>query len=509
MMRALISVSNKEGIVDFAKKMSQLGVEIISTGGTAKYLTENGLKVLKVQQITSFPEILDGRVKTLHPAVHGAILAKRDKDEHIEQLKRLSIQPIDIVVVNLYPFRETVQRTDNLEDILENIDIGGPAMLRSAAKNFKDVIVICDPSDYQWVVDRLSTAEQITQNERMKLALKAFEHTAYYDAMIAQFLRQRRELKEFPKTFTLTYEKVSDLRYGENPHQKAALYRDVFSKSPTIVQAEQIQGKELSFNNICDANAAYEVASEFSQPCAVAIKHTNPCGVACDNDIYFAFEKAYKADPMSIFGGIVALNRTVDEKLAQRLSEIFLEVVIAPDYTEQALTVFKKKKNLRVLKLNFSKDDRQFDFDLRKIDGGILVQTKDTVDYQDLKVVTKRTPTEREMIDLLFAWKVVKHAKSNAIVLAKDLCTLGIGTGQVNRLWPAQHCIRVAGENAKNAVLASDAFFPFPDAVEVAVKAGVSAIIQPGGSLKDDQIIEVANHHNIAMVFTGIRHFKH
>ncbi len=506
-MRALISVSNKEGIVDFARKLTQLHVQIISTGGTAKYLKENGIDVLEVQQVTSFPEILDGRVKTLHPAIHGAILAKRDKEEHMKELRKLSITPIDIVVVNLYPFKETVQKTNDLEQILENIDIGGPSMLRSAAKNYKDVLVICDTCDYEWLIDKISKEEIITQEERAKLALKAFEHTAYYDAMICQFFRERLNLEEFPKTFTFTFEKVYDLRYGENPHQRAALYKDLFAGPSMIVKAEQIQGKELSFNNICDADAAFQLVKEFETPCAVAVKHTNPCGVACDDDISTAFEKAYRADPLSIFGGIVALNRPVGKKLAEKLSEIFLEVIVAPDYSPEALEILSKKRNLRILKVHFSKDHAELDF--RKVSGGLLLQTKDVLDYQELKVVTRRAPTEKEMVDLLFAWKVVKHAKSNAIVFAKNLCTLGIGTGQVNRLWPTEHCVRVAQENAKGAVLASDAFFPFPDAVEIAAKAGVSAIIEPGGSVRDQQIIEVANQYDIAMVFTGTRHFRH
>ncbi|MFN4190315.1 MAG: bifunctional phosphoribosylaminoimidazolecarboxamide formyltransferase/IMP cyclohydrolase [Pseudothermotoga sp.] len=506
-MRALISVSNKEGIIDLARKLSELHVEIISSGGTAKYLKENGIDVLEVQQITSFPEILNGRVKTLHPAIHGAILAKRDKEEHMKELEKFSITPIDIVVVNLYPFKETVQKTNDLEQILENIDIGGPSMLRSAAKNYKDVLVICDICDYEWLIDKLSKKEIITQKERMKLALKAFEHTAHYDAMICQFFRERLNLEGFLGTFTCTFEKVFNLRYGENPHQRAALYKDLFAGPSTIVKAEQIQGKELSFNNICDADAAFQLVKEFDIPCAVAVKHTNPCGVACDDDISLAFEKAYRADPLSIFGGIVALNRPVGKELAEKLSEIFLEVIVAPDYSPEALEILSKKKNLRILKAHFSKDHAELDF--RKVSGGLLLQTKDVLDYQELKVVTRRAPTEKEMVDLLFAWRVVKHAKSNAIVFAKNLCTLGIGTGQVNRLWPTEHCVRVAQENAKGAVLASDAFFPFPDAVEIAAKAGVSAIIQPGGSLRDQQIIEVANQYDIAMVFTGTRHFRH
>ncbi|MGJ8453948.1 bifunctional phosphoribosylaminoimidazolecarboxamide formyltransferase/IMP cyclohydrolase [Pseudothermotoga sp. U03pept] len=506
-MRALISVSNKEGVVDLAKALHKLNVQIISTGGTAKHLKENSIEVIEVSQLTSSPEILDGRVKTLHPSIHGAILAKRDNLEHLEELKRLSITPIDIVVVNLYPFKETVLKTIDIEEIVENIDIGGPTLLRAAAKNFKDVIVICDVNDYHWLVEKLSKGESITLNERMKLALKAFRHTAHYDALICEYFSKLVCDEDLPQTFTKSFEKLFDLRYGENPHQKAALYRNPFCKISGIVNAEQLQGKELSYNNICDADAALSLVCEFDEPCAVAVKHTNPCGVSCDKEILKAFEKAYQADPISIFGGIVAFNRTVDEKVAQRLSEIFLEVLLAPEYTQEALKVLSKKKNLRVLKVKMNNEGDQIE--IRTVSGGILVQTKDDKDFEQLTVVTKRKPTENEMKDLLFAWKVVKHVKSNAIVLAKELTTLGIGSGQVNRLWPTEHCVRVAGENAKGAVLASDAFFPFPDAVEVAAKAGVTAVIQPGGSLRDEQVIQIADRYNIAMIFTGTRHFKH
>ncbi|MEJ5228873.1 MAG: bifunctional phosphoribosylaminoimidazolecarboxamide formyltransferase/IMP cyclohydrolase [Pseudothermotoga sp.] len=506
-MRALISVSNKEGIAELAKELLKLNVQIVSTGGTAKYLKENEIEVIEVSKLTSFPEMLNGRVKTLHPAIHGAILARRNNPEDLEELRKLSITPIDIVIVNLYPFKETVLKTKDIEEIIENIDIGGPTLLRAAAKNFRDVIVICDVSDYHWLTDKFSKRESITFEERMRLSLKAFRHTAHYDAMICEYFSKLINDEEFPHTFTKTFEKLFDLRYGENPHQKAALYKNVFFNNFGIVNAEQLQGKELSFNNICDADAALSLVEEFDVPCAVAVKHTNPCGVSCDREIHKAFEKAYHADPISIFGGIVAFNRTVDEKLAEQLSEIFLEVLLAPDYTKEALKALSKKKNLRVLKAKMNNEEDQIE--IKTVSGGVLVQSKDNKDFEQLSVVTKRKPSEEELRDLLFAWKVVKHVKSNAIVLAKELATLGIGSGQVNRLWPTEHCVRVAGERAKGAVLASDAFFPFPDALEIAAKAGVSAVIQPGGSLRDEQIIEIADKYNMAMIFTGTRHFKH
>lgn len=506
-MRALISVSNKSGVVDLARNLVQFGVEIISTGGTARYLKEHGIKVVEVSEITSFPEILDGRVKTLHPLIHGAILAKRDSFSHAEELKKFSIHPVDIVVVNLYPFKETVSRTDNMEEIVENIDIGGPTLLRSAAKNFKDVLVLCDPKDYSWLTGKLSNQEKITFEERMRLALKAFRHTACYDVVISEFFARKSRERCFPEVLVTGFEKITDLRYGENPHQKAALYREPFVKASSIVSAKQLHGKELSYNNVCDADSALAIVKEFDMPCAVAVKHTNPCGVACSGDIHEAFEMAYRADPMSIFGGIVAFNREVDESLARRLNEIYLELILAPGYSEEALDILKRKKNLRVLIVDLSKNDGDLEF--RKISGGILVQTKDDFDYEKLSVVTKRSPTQNELEDLLFAWKVVKHVKSNAIVLAKNHRTLAIGAGQMNRVWPTEHCVRVAEKEAKGSALASDAFFPFPDALEVAAKAGVSAVIQPGGSIRDDQVIKVADLYNIAMVFTGTRHFKH
>ncbi|MDN5331239.1 MAG: phosphoribosylaminoimidazolecarboxamide formyltransferase / cyclohydrolase [Tepidanaerobacteraceae bacterium] len=515
--RALISVSDKTGIVEFAKALKELGVEIISTGGTAKLLSESGVKVIPVSEITGFPEILDGRVKTLHPKIHGGLLALKENEVHMKQISELGIEPIDLVAVNLYPFKQTIEKPGvTFEEAIENIDIGGPAMLRSAAKNHENVIVICDPEDYKVVLEELKSKDDVSRELRRRLALKVFEHTAHYDAMISDYLRrtvlaeETQEKDIFPKNLTLAFEKVQDLRYGENPHQKAAFYREMGGISGTIAGARKLSGKELSFNNINDADAALSLVLEFEQPCAVAIKHTNPCAVACGKDLHEAFLKAYEADPVSIFGGIVALNRTVDLKTAEELSKIFLEIVIAPGFEPDALELLKAKKNLRLLVVEM-KGRKYTGWDIKRVSGGILVQDPDVEDFdeKDLKVVTRRAPTQEEMRDLLFAWKVVKHVKSNAIVLAKDKVTVGIGMGQVNRIWPTQQSIAWARERAKGAVLASDAFFPFSDVVETAAAAGITAIIQPGGSVRDEDSIKAADEKGIAMVFTGIRHFRH
>ncbi|AGB19762.1 bifunctional phosphoribosylaminoimidazolecarboxamide formyltransferase/IMP cyclohydrolase [Thermoanaerobacterium thermosaccharolyticum] len=505
--RALISVSKKDGILDFAKSLDELGVEILSTGGTYKLLCDNGIKAIKVSDITGFPEILDGRVKTLHPKIHGGLLAIRDDENHMKQLNENGIEPIDIVAVNLYPFKETILKDDvMLEDAIENIDIGGPSMIRAAAKNYKYVTVLVDPSDYTKVIEEIKEYGNTKEETRFYLAMKAFGHTASYDSLIYNYLLDKNGV-EFPDTITLSYEKSLDMRYGENPHQKAAFYKNSL-KSFGISECIKLHGKELSFNNINDANAAIELLKEFDVPAAVAIKHTNPCGVAVADNIYDAFKKAYECDSVSIFGGIVAFNRTLDKRTAEELSKIFLEIIIAPDFDEDALNILEKKKNVRILKL---KDGYVKEYDVKKVEGGILVQEKDEVDlYEDkLKVVTKNAPDEKEFKDLRFAWKVVKHVKSNAIVLAKDGATVGIGAGQVNRIWPTQQSIKQAGEKAKGSVLASDAFFPFPDVVEAAAKAGVASIIQPGGSKNDEASIDAADKAGISMVFTGIRHFKH
>jgi len=516
--RALVSVSNKEGIIEFARGLYELGIEIVSTGGTARALKDAGIKVTAVSDITGFPEILDGRVKTLHPKIHGGLLAVRDNSMHMEQIAELGIEPIDLVAINLYPFKETILKPNiTLEEAIENIDIGGPSMLHSAAKNHKHVIVVVDPKDYSFVLNELREKGNIDLQYRMKLAQKVFEHTAHYDALIADYLKKKISADNFvstesmfPENLTLTFEKIQDLRYGENPHQKAAFYGEIGRHLGTLAGAKQLGGKELSFNNINDADAALKAVMEFDIPAAVGVKHTNPCGVACGENIYDAYVKAYEADPVSIFGGIVALNRPVDVRTAKELVKIFLEIVIAPGYDPQALEILRTKKNLRILEVNFDKK-KDSSLDIKKVSGGLLVQETDSKDFseEDLKVVTKRVPSDKEMRDLLFGWKVVKHVKSNAIVLAKDLVTVGIGAGQVNRIWPTEQSIAHADHKAKGSVLASDAFFPFPDVVEAAARAGITAIIQPGGSLRDEDSIKAADEHNIAMVFTGMRHFRH
>lgn len=511
MRNALISVSDKTGVVEFSKELQALGFNLISTGGTEKVLKDAGLQVKNISDVTGFPECLDGRVKTLHPAVHGGILAKRNDKNHIEQLETLKIDYIDLVVINLYPFKETISNpAATFDDAIENIDIGGPTMLRSAAKNHADVWVVVDPKDYKKVLLELNKDEN-SKEFRLELALKVFEHTAYYDAMIASYLRERGTGDVMPEKLTLVYEKSQEMRYGENPHQKAAFYKEISPVKGSLAQAEQLHGKELSFNNINDANAALALLNEFDKPAAVAVKHAAPCGVGTGIDVLHAYEKAYACDPVSIFGGIVALNRVVDKETAKKLSELFLEIVIAPGYDDDALEQLKIKKNVRILQIEGLADkryDRQLD--LKKVTGGLLVQELDQLLIQDdLKVMTERIPTQKELEEMQFAWKVCKHAKSNAIVISKDGQTLGIGQGQVSRVWAAENAIQHANFPTKGSILASDAFFPFPDAIEAAAKAGISAIIQPGGSVKDADIIEMANKHGIAMVFTGIRHFKH
>lgn len=507
--RALISVSNKEGIVAFAKALVTLGYEIISTGGTKKTLDENGIPTIQIQDVTGFPEIMDGRVKTLHPNVHAALLCVRDNQEHIDQLETLHIDFIDLVCVNLYPFKETVAKQGvSHEEIIENIDIGGPSMLRSAAKNYKFIPVLVDPNDYPQVLSELQNNKETSLSTRTMLAAKVFRHTASYDAVIAEYMTRQTDEK-FPETLTLTYDKVQDLRYGENPHQAAAFYQ-ANHPSYSIANAKQIHGKELSYNNIQDANACIEVLKEFSEPCAVGMKHMNPCGVGIGNSIEEAWDKAYDADPVSIFGGIVAFNQTVDEQTATKLAEIFLEIIIAPAFDEAALTILQQKKNLRLLVLDttlaVSKRLR-----ITNVNDGILVQDMDlkTVPSSDWQFVTKRRPTSAEINQLEIAWKIVKHVKSNAIVLVKDNHSVGVGAGQMNRVGAAKIAIEQAQAKALGSVLGSDAFFPMPDTVEAAAQAGITAIIQPGGSIKDQASIDLCNEYNIAMVFTKTRHFKH
>lgn len=509
--RALISVSDKTGLIPFARGLAEQDIELISTGGTARALKDAGLTVKEVAEITGFPEILDGRVKTLHPRIHSGILAVRDKEEHQRQLEEHHITPIDLVVVNLYPFAETIARPDvTFEEAIENIDIGGPSMVRAAAKNHAYVTIVVDPVDYEPVLAELKEKGQISSELRRRLAAKAFRHTAGYDALIAQYLSEQAG-ERFPERLTLTFDKVQTLRYGENPHQEAAFYQEPLARQSGIAQAEQLHGKELSYNNINDADAALQLVREFEEPAVVAIKHTNPCGVGLGSTLAEAFQKAYEADPVSIFGGIIAVNRPVDQAVADRMAELFLEVIIAPDFTPEALARLTQKKNIRLLKLDVNGGEDQQVQLVRSVTGGLLVQEADfgQLNEEELKVVTQRAPSEAEWEQLFFAWKVVKHVKSNAIVLAKDGQTLGVGAGQMNRVGAARIAIEQAGMKAKGAVLASDAFFPMKDTVEEAAKAGISAIIQPGGSIRDEESIQEADRHGIAMVFTGMRHFKH
>lgn len=508
--RALISVSNKEGIVPFARKLESLGIEIISTGGTSRVLKEGGVNVIGISDVTGFPEILDGRVKTLHPNIHSGLLAMRSEETHMKQLEEHNIAPIDYVIVNLYPFKETIERPETtFEEAIENIDIGGPTMLRAASKNYQDVAVVTDPTDYEELVHELEQHGEISVERRKMLAAKVFRHTAAYDAMIANYLtEQTGEL--YPETYTVTYEKKQDLRYGENPHQKAAFYREPIGPISSIANALQLHGKELSYNNINDAQAALEMVKEFSQPAAVAVKHMNPCGVGVGETIAEAYQKAYEADPVSIFGGIVALNQEVDTATADQLKNIFLEIVIAPHFSQEALDILSAKKNIRLLSVSMDEVPMERSV-MTSIYGGTLVQEQDAKGFldADVRVVTKREPSEQEWQDLKLAWKIVKHVKSNAIVLAKGNKTIGIGAGQMNRVGSAAIAVEQAGEEAVGSAMGSDAFFPMKDTVEAAGEAGVTAIIQPGGSIRDEESISMADELGIAMVFTGIRHFKH
>lgn len=514
MKRALISVSDKTGIVELAQALVRHDIEVVSTGGTHKLLQEAGVPVTNISDITGFPEIMDGRVKTLHPNIHGGLLAIRANESHMSAIEGLGIKPIDYVIVNLYPFQATIEKENvTFEDAIENIDIGGPSMLRAAAKNYQDVAVVVDSSDYARVIDALDN-NPLTREEKLTLATKVFRHTAAYDALISQYLSKVTG-DEFPERLTLTYEKVQDLRYGENPHQQAAFYAEPGAALHTIAGAVQLHGKELSYNNINDANAALSIVQEFTEPAVVAIKHTNPCGVGISETIYQAYMKAYEADPVSIFGGIVALNREVDADTAQKMSELFLEIILAPSYSAEALEILQQKKNLRVMTVAMTPQGGIAALGTPrttlKVQGGLLIQDLDakTVTEEEVKVVTKRQPTSEEMKQLLFAWKVVKHVKSNAIVLAREDRTVGVGAGQMNRVGAAKIAIEQAGELAQGSVLASDAFFPMADTVQAAVAAGVTAIVQPGGSIKDADSIAAADEAGIAMIFTSVRHFKH
>ncbi|KNH10024.1 IMP cyclohydrolase / Phosphoribosylaminoimidazolecarboxamide formyltransferase [Candidatus Burkholderia brachyanthoides] len=519
--QALISVSDKSGIVDFAKSLSALGVKILSTGGTAKLLADAGLPVTEVADYTGFPEMLDGRVKTLHPKVHGGILARRDLPEHMAALDKHDIPTIDLLVVNLYPFVQTVSKEEcSLEDAIENIDIGGSTMLRSAAKNHRDVTVIVDPADYATVLDEMrANGNSVGYKTNFRLATKVYAHTAQYDGAITNYLTSRTEELQhasrntYPSTLNLAFDKVQDLRYGENPHQSAAFYRDLKASAGALANYEQLQGKDLSYNNIADSDAAWECVKTFDAPACVIIKHANPCGVALGaNALEEAYSKAFQTDPTSAFGGIIAFNREVDEAAAQAVAKQFVEVLIAPSFSDAARAVFAAKQNVRLLQIALG--DGHNAFDLKRVGGGLLVQSLDSKNVRphELRVVTKRHPTPKEMDDLMFAWRVAKFVKSNAIVFCADGMTLGVGAGQMSRVDSA----RIAGIKAQNAGLtlngsavASDAFFPFRDGLDVVVNAGATCVIQPGGSMRDDEVIAAADEHNIAMVLTGTRHFHH
>ena len=514
-MKALLSVYDKTGIVEFARGLAGAGFELISTGGTHQALTqEGGLPVRQVSEVTGSPEILDGRVKTLHPVVHGAILARRDVAGHMVELAEHGIDLIDLVAVNLYPFQATISKPGvTLDDALENIDIGGPTMLRAAAKNFPSVAVVVDPADYPWVAEKLA-GDGLSHEERRALATKAFRHVSLYDAAVTGYLDMASGDTEgrpggLPDKLTMSLNKIAGLRYGENPHQEGALYVPAEGASGGIAQAQQLHGRELSFNNLMDADAAWRTVSDFADPTAAVIKHTNPCGLASHQDQAEAYQRAYQGDSVSAFGGIVGYNRTVTAQAAKAMEPVFYEVVVAPGYEPEALEILKRKRNLRILAVGPSTGG--LDYDIRPITGGLLVQTPDALDEDPAtwETATHRSPTDGEMRDLAFAWKAAKHIKSNAIVFAKDLTLVGMGAGQPNRVVSVHLSGRAAGDKATGSVLASDAFFPFPDNIELASQAGVTAIVQPGGSIRDAEVIEEANKNNLAMVFTGVRHFRH
>ena len=513
--RALVSVSDKTGILDFCRELDQLGVEILSTGGTAKLLAENNVAVTEVSDYTGFPEMMDGRVKTLHPKVHGGILGRRGTDDEI--MAANGIKPIDMVVVNLYPFEQTVANPDcNLETAIENIDIGGPTMIRAAAKNHADVTIIVDHSDYASTVNELKGNDScISAQTRFNLALKSFEHTACYDTAISAYLGAVNKV-QFPETLNLQFHHTQSMRYGENPHQNAAFYTEKNPESGTIAAATQLQGKELSYNNIADADAALECVKSFTdQATCVIVKHANPCGVAQAEDILTAYDLAYATDPTSAFGGIIAFNQELDEKTASEIiSRQFVEVIIAPVISPAAKTVLTEKKNIRVLECGVWASGNQPSFDFKRVASGLLVQDKDfgQITQDDIKVVSKRQPTEQQIADMLFAWKVGKFVKSNAIVYCKNGQTIGVGAGQMSRVYSAKIAgIKAADEGltVPGSAMASDAFFPFRDGIDAAAEAGITAIIQPGGSMRDNEVIEAADEHDIAMVFTGMRHFRH
>lgn len=538
-MNALISVSDKTGILEFAKSLHLLDIHLISTGGTAKLLRQAGLPVQEVSELTEFPEMLDGRVKTLHPVVHAGLLAKRADPAHVHALKAHDIDTIDLLVVNLYPFEATVARVGcTLEEAIENIDIGGPAMVRSAAKNWQDVAVVTDSSQYALVIEELREHRALSQSTRFALSVAAFNRISNYDASISNYLSAQQSggtLATFPNQFNIHFTKVQDLRYGENPHQSAALYRDLNCASASLVNAQQLQGKELSFNNLADADAAWECVKSLKEHACVIVKHANPCGAAQAPDCLQAYRKAFSTDPTSAFGGIIAFNAALDAQTANALCEQFVEVLIASDFSAEALSVLSKKPNVRVLKISFDRTNDQvgaahFDspakeerstfalstaqLDIKRIGGGVLLQSTDTHELrsEELRVVTRAQPTAAQLSDMLFAWKVAKFVKSNAIVFCSNAMTLGVGAGQMSRLdsavmasLKAQH----ANLSLKGSVVASDAFFPFKDGLDVVVQSGATCVIQPGGSMRDQEVIDAANAHGVVMAFTGVRHFRH
>ncbi len=511
--RAIISVSDKDGIVDFAKSLSSLGVDIISTGGTYRLLKENGIAVTEVSDLTGFPEMLDGRVKTLHPKVHAGILARRDIPEHMQAIKEKGIEPIDMVVINLYPFKQTVLKENvSFEDIVENIDIGGPSMIRAAAKNWQSVAVVTSPSQYGDILGQLKESGELSEDLLGRLMAEAFVVTANYDAMIASRMYPRF-CQGFPESFPIPLEKVEDLRYGENPNQSAAFYKDPFTPGTTVAKAEQLHGKQLSYNNILDLDKALDICMDFEKPTAVVMKHTNPCGLASAGNIYDAFMTAYNVDPLSAFGCVICLNRNCDVATAQEISQHFVEAVICPDYEPGAAEIMEAKKNIRLLRTNspICPSAKHREYKMKKVQGGMLVQTDEDVaiDPKNLKVVTNRAPTETEIAALMFAWKLAKHVTSNAVVYVREERAVGIGAGQMSRVDSAKIATMKANEPTKGCVMASDAFFPFRDGVDEAASAGVTAIIQPGGSIRDQEVIDAANEHGMAMVFTGCRVFRH
>ncbi len=511
--RALISVSDKTGVVDFARVLADKGVQILSTGGTAKALRDAGVAVTDVSDYTGFPEIMEGRVKTLHPKVHGGLLGRRDVPEHMAAMEQHGIEPIDLVAVNLYPFEATIAKDNcSYADAIENIDIGGPTMLRSAAKNHNDVTVIVDPEDYDAVLSELAESDAVSVATNRRLARKVFEHTAHYDAVISAYLAsQQEDGDKFPKVLSLTYDKVQSLRYGENPHQQGAFYRDPIQTEPCVGSARQLHGKEMSFNNFLDANSALELAKEFDNTTAAIVKHNNPCGVASGDSLVEAYRKARDTDPVSAFGGVLAFNRPVDLDTAKEIASTFVEVVIAPSYSPEALSVLTEKKNVRLLETG-ELTRLAGGMDLKRVVGGVIYQDRDlghVADIRSLEVVTSRQPTDEEYASLAFAWKVCKHVKSNAIVYARGEHAVGVGAGQMSRVDSAKIAVIKANFPLEGTAMASDAFFPFRDGIDAAAEVGVSAVIQPGGSVRDEEVIQAANEHGMAMLFTGMRHFRH